>query len=83
MKLTKKFWKWIGQIVGLIILVLRMDLVSALLKLIPFADVRQFYSVFALFILVIALWSVWLIWRGYEGFYRRMNFLIEDTGRNW
>jgi hypothetical protein len=79
MKLTRKFWVWVSQVFALIILLFRADLILELLKLIPNADVSQLYPEITGLVLVAVLWSSWLVWRAYQGFYRRMDFLIDEN----
>ena len=83
MKLTKNFWKWAGQVTALFFLLVRADLIVQLLKLIPNADFSQLYPEVAIIVLIVAAWAAWLVWRAYEGFYRTMDFVIDENDHRW
>lgn len=83
MKLTKKFGAWVGQILALLIMIFRAEMLVELVKLIPHADVSQLYPVIGALAVIIVLWVLWLVRCGIKGFSGEMNFLFDARDRRW
>jgi hypothetical protein len=83
MKLTKKFWTWISQVAAAIFLLWRMDLLCTIFGQIPNVDLSQLNFEIGVVKLGAVLWLSWLIWRAYQGFFRTMDFLIDENDHRW
>jgi len=81
MKLTNKFWIWLGQVFAANVLLWRIDLLRQIFGLIPNVDLSQFYFESGVVKLGAFFWILWLGWRGYEGFCRKMDFVIDENNR--
>jgi len=81
MKLSKKFWAWIGQVAAAIFLLLRMDLLCNIFGQIPNVDLSQFNFEIGVVRLGAFLWLTWLVWRVIKGFTGEMDFLCDSNDR--
>jgi hypothetical protein len=82
MKLTKKFWTWTGKVLAAYVLLVRMDLLCALLNLIPNVDLSQFNFEIGVVRLGAFLWLVWLGWCFCKGFFLdEREFLFDSNDR--
>lgn len=83
MKLTKKFWAWLGQVLALGIFLLRIDLVVGFIKILPITDLSGLFPMVLILASVVTVWAAWLVWRAYTGFCRKMDFLIDENTYRW
>jgi hypothetical protein len=83
MKLTNKFWTWVGQVVAANILLWRMDLLCHIFGLIPNVDLSLCYFEIAVMKLGAFLWLLCLGWRAFQGFYRKGDFLFDENNHRW
>jgi type VI protein secretion system component VasK len=82
MKLTKRFWAWISQVFTVTVLIWRLDLLREVLGQIPYADSSQINLEIGVVKLGAILWLAWLIWRAIQGFYLKMDFVLETNNDN-
>jgi hypothetical protein len=83
MKLTRKFWGWIGQVGAAIVLIWRMDLLGELFELIPNVNLSQVYLEIGVVKFAAIVWGAWLVWRGIKGLTGEMEFLIDPNDHRW
>lgn len=84
MKVTNKFWAWVGQFIAANIFLWRIDLLCAVFGVIPnFAniDLSQFNFEIGVARFGAFVWLCWLAWRFIKGFSGEMEFLSDAHDR--
>jgi len=81
--MTKKFINYLLQILWSVVALSSIYKICGLFETLPHANLAQFAEI------RVGIWifgivaAIWFVWRGYNGFYRRMDFWIDENNHRW
>jgi hypothetical protein len=57
--------------------------VCALFDAFPHTEIQQFTQIQVGIVVVGIIAFVWFVWRGYDGFFRKMDFWVDEKDHRW
>jgi hypothetical protein len=81
--MTKQFRKYLLQICSTAVVLSSLYGVCGIFGGMPYADQTQFAQIRLGIWIVGIIAAIWFVWRGYDGFCRKLDFLIDENDHRW
>jgi hypothetical protein len=81
--MTKKFRNYVISIFSIFGTLWIINMVCVLFETMPYADIAQIAHIRWGILIIGIIAAAWFIWRGIDGFYRKMNFFVDDNDHRW